>query len=58
MNSALCLIHCDQLESGGWPQAFHSERPHELSFRDGRCWPETDPSQLVQLIGVIVDGIV
>jgi hypothetical protein len=28
------------------------------SFRNSRLWPEVEPSQLVQLIGVIVEGIV
>jgi hypothetical protein len=28
------------------------------SFSNSRLWPEVDPSQLVQLIGVIVKGIV
>ena len=28
------------------------------SFSNSRLWPEVDPSQFVQLIGVIVEGIV
>jgi hypothetical protein len=33
-------------------------KPHKRSFSNSRLWPEVDLSQLVQPIGVIVEGIV
>ena len=37
---------------------YRPEEPHKRSFSNGRLWPEVDLSQLVQLIGMIVEGIV
>src|SRR3970282_1130256 len=53
----LSTIACE-LAGGDGNDEVSTSKPHKRSFSDGRLWPEVDLSQLVQLIGMIVEGIV
>src|SRR5262249_22722962 len=53
----LSTIACE-LAGGDGNDEVSTRKPHKRSFSNSRLWPEVDLSQLVELIGVIVEGIV
>ena len=53
----LSTIACE-LAGGDGNDEVSTRKPHKRSFNNSRLWPQVDLSQLVQLIGVIVEGIV